>query len=75
MKKKKAPIIERFCRAIDVVPESVSHTQYIELHGRSLLKIRDGGRILLYTPTKIKIELPRKGYCYGDRKRTYLLVF
>lgn len=58
MKKKKAPIIERFCRAIDVVPESVSHTQYIELHGRSLLKIRDGGRILLYTPTKIKIELP-----------------
>ena len=58
MKERKAPIIERICRAIDVVPESVSHTPYIELHGRSLLKIRDGGKILLYTHERIKIELP-----------------
>ena len=60
MKRKKPPIIERFCRAIDVPPESISKTPCIELHGRSLLKIRDGGKILLYTQEKIKIELPRK---------------
>ena len=59
MKERKPPIVERICRAIDILPESVSHTPYIELHGRSLLKIRDGGKILLYTPEKIKIELPR----------------
>lgn len=58
MKEKKPPIIERICRAIDVVPESVSHTPCIELHGRTLLKIRDGGKIILYTHEKIKIALP-----------------
>ena len=60
MKRKKPPIIERFCRAIDVPPESISKTPCIEMHGRSLLKIRDGGKILLYTQEKIKIELPRE---------------
>ena len=59
MKEKKPPIIERICRAIDVPPESVSRTPCIEIHGRSLLKIRDGGKILLYTPEKIKVGLPR----------------
>ena len=58
MKDRKAPIIERICRAIDVLPESVSHTPYIEIHGRSLIKIRDGGKILLYTHEKIKVALP-----------------
>ena len=56
--KKKAKIIERICRVIDVLPESISKAPMIELHGRSLLKIRDGGRILLYTKEKIKIALP-----------------
>lgn len=59
MKNKKPPLIERICKAIDIPPESVSHTPCIELHGRSLLKIRDGGKILLYTHEKIKIELPK----------------
>lgn len=59
MKDRKAPIIERICRAIDVLPESVSHTPCVEIHGRSLIKIRDGGRILLYTHEKIEVELPR----------------
>ena len=57
--KKKAKIIERICRVIDVPPESISKAPMIELHGRSLLKIRDGGKILLYTKEKIKIALPR----------------
>ena len=58
MKKKKAPIIERICRIIDVPPESISKTPMIEIHGKSLLKIRDGGKILLYTRERIKIALP-----------------
>ena len=56
--KRRVPIIERFCRAIDVAPEAISKTPIIELHGKSLLKIRDGGKILLYTKERIKIELP-----------------
>ena len=55
---KKPKLIERVCRAIDIVPEAVSHTPYIELHGKTLLKIRDGGKILLYSPTVIQVALP-----------------
>ena len=55
---KKPKLIERVCRAIDIMPESVSHTPYVELHGKSFLKIRDGGKILLYSETLIKIALP-----------------
>ena len=58
MKEKKPPIIERICRAINIPPESISRTPCVEIHGRSLLKIRDGGKILLYTHEKIKISLP-----------------
>ena len=61
MKEDKPPIIERICRKLDVLPESVSRTPYIELHGRTLLKIRDGGKILLYTPERIRIALAREG--------------
>ena len=60
MKDRKIPIIERICKAIDVPPESISHTPCVEIHGRSAVKIRDGGKILLYTHEKIKVEL-RKG--------------
>ena len=55
---KKPKLIERVCRAIDIVPEAISRTPYIELHGKTLLKIRDGGRIVLYSPTVIKVALP-----------------
>ena len=58
MKEKKPPIIERICRAIDVLPESVSHTHCVEIHGRSLIKITDGAKILTYTHEMIRIALP-----------------
>lgn len=58
MKEQKPPLIERVCRSLDILPESVSNTPYIELHGKSLLKIRNGGRILHYSPKIIKIALP-----------------
>lgn len=61
MKEDKPRIIERICRRLDIMPESISRTPYIELHGRTLLKIRDGGRILLYTPERIRIALARGG--------------
>ena len=58
-KQKKAPIVERICRAINLPPEAVSRTPSIELHGRTVLKLRDGGKILLYTQEKIKVALPK----------------
>lgn len=58
MQERKPPLIERLCRSLDILPESVSDATYVELHGRSLLKIRDGGKILHYSSKIIKIALP-----------------
>ena len=60
MGKKKIPMVERICRAIDMPPEAISHTPHIEIHGRTMLKIEDGGKILLYSPDKIRVGLPQR---------------
>lgn len=54
------PLAERVCRALEIMPESVSKAPVLELHGRSLLKLIDGGKILLYSKEKITVELTRK---------------
>lgn len=59
MKEKKPRAVERICRALDILPESVSRTPLVELHGRTLLKITDGGKILLYTNEKITVSLQK----------------
>ena len=59
MGKKKIPMVERICRAIDMPPEAISHTPHIEIHGRTMLKIEDGGKILLYSPDRIRVGLPQ----------------
>ena len=59
-KENKIPIIERICRVIDLPPESLSRAPHIEIHGRTVIKIHDGGKILLYTPERIRIALPQK---------------
>lgn len=51
---------ERISRMLDISPEAFPHGHAIEILGRSLVKIRGGGSILLYTPEEIRIDLPRK---------------
>ena len=51
---------ERVCRLLDISPEILPHGHAVEILGRSLLKIRGGGAILLYTPREIRIALPKK---------------
>lgn len=53
------PRSERLCRLFDIPVDSLPHGYSLELQGRSLLKLRGGGRILLYTPEEIKVSLPR----------------
>lgn len=57
--KDKLGLGERISKMLDISPEIFSKESVIELHGQSLLKIRGGGRILLYTPDEIRVELRR----------------
>ena len=50
---------ERLCGALDIAPNAFPNTGSIELRGRSSLCIRDGGRILEYTPERIAVKLPK----------------
>ena len=59
---KKEPKItrrERLCRMLDISPESLIGGYAIEIEGRSFVKIRGGGSILLYTPDEIRVALSR----------------
>ncbi len=51
---------ERLCRMLDIPSESLIGGYAVEIEGRSFVKIRGGGSILLYTPDEIRIAL-RKG--------------
>jgi hypothetical protein len=53
---------ERICRLLDISPEVLPRTPAVEILGRSLIKIRGGGPILLYTPSEIRIALPKNEY-------------
>ena len=50
---------ERLCRMLDISPESLIGGSAIEIEGRSFVKIRGGGAILLYTPEEIRISLKK----------------
>ena len=53
---------ERICRLLDISPEILPCGHAVEMLGRSLVKIRGGGAILLYTPSEIRIALPKNEY-------------
>ena len=55
-KDKNTPL-ERFCRALEISPDTIPKSFVVELHGQSLLKIQGNGKILLYTDNEIKIAL------------------
>ena len=59
-KKPKESLGERICNALDISPGLLPHKTLIEIHGQSLVKIQNAGKILLYTDEEIKISLRSK---------------
>ena len=59
-KKQKETFGERMCNALDISPGLLPHRTLIEIHGQSLVKIQNAGKILLYTDEEIKIALRSK---------------
>ena len=58
----KAPLSERICNALDIPAEALPTKSYIEIHGRSSLKVVGGGAILLYSPKEIRISMGKRGH-------------
>lgn len=65
MKSKDIPRLpERICRALDLPTDILPHRVSIELSGQSYAKICGAGAILLYSPTEIRIAIPRQSHRY-----------
>ena len=67
----KAPLSERICHALDIPCEALPSKSYIEIHGRSEIKLVGGGAILFYSPEEIRIAL--RGSCEYLSVRGYAL--
>ena len=50
---------ERLCEALDMVPDTLPRTATVEIRGQNYVSIREGGRILFYSPEKISVALPQ----------------
>lgn len=56
-KERRGELRERLCRRLDLVPDLFSGEGLVELRGRGSATVRGGGRILLYTPSEIRIAM------------------
>ena len=59
---------ERICKALDIYPDVFPGTCTVEIRGRNLVTVRECGKILLYTPDRIRIKVS-KGVLQIDGKR------
>ena len=48
-------LAERLCGALDIVPDTLPRVGTVEIRGRNYVSIREGGKIILYTPEKITV--------------------
>ena len=64
----KGSVKERICRALDIYPDVFPGTCTVEIRGRNLVVVRECGKILLYTPDRIRIKVSR-GKLQIDGKR------
>ena len=55
--KKREELRERLCRHLDLAPDFFSGSGLVEIRGRGEVTVRGGGRILLYTPSEIRIAM------------------
>lgn len=48
---------ERICRGLDIEPDVFPNESMVEIRGRGSMIVRGCGRILLYTPDEIRLEM------------------
>ena len=48
---------ERMSRALDMPPDLIGRGSLVEIRGRGMMTVRGNGKILIYTPSEIAVEL------------------
>ena len=56
-KKERGELRARLCRRLDLAPDLFGGEGLVEIRGRGEVTVRGGGRILLYTPSEIRIAM------------------
>ncbi len=54
-KKERVSFRKRLAEALDIPPDGVCREGTVEIRGRGSVSVREGGRILRYTPTEVYI--------------------
>lgn len=55
--RRRGELRERICQRLDLSPDFFSGAGLVEIRGRGEVTVRGGGRILLYTPSEIRIAM------------------
>ena len=50
---------EKVCRALDIPPDILPGESVVEIRGRGMVTIKGSGKILLYTPEEICVEMKK----------------
>ncbi len=58
-KKERADLREVVCRTLDISPDALPRTGSIEIRGHHSVSVKEGGRILTYTPSEVSVEFDR----------------
>lgn len=67
-RKDRADMRERVCRALDIFPDTLGKAAVVEIRGRNFVYVRQGSRILLYTPEKIRVRIPEGAVCVEGKR-------
>lgn len=56
---KRPDVRERLCKALDILPDMIPGCGMVEIRGRNLVSINEGGKILFYSPERISVKLKK----------------
>lgn len=59
---------ERICGALDIVPDTLPRVGTVEIRGRNYVSIKEGGKILFYSPERITVALHRGSVTVSGRR-------
>lgn len=64
----KVSLKEKLYRCLDIAPDCLPGSTWVEIRSQTVMTVKGCGKILLYTPEEIRIEL-KKGYLSVCGKR------
>lgn len=57
--KEEMRLSEKVCRALDIPPDLLPGEGVVEIRGRGVVTVKGSGKILLYTPEEICVEMKK----------------